>query len=68
MNKILIEHGKRKEIAKAFGVSGAAVTLALHGLRTGDLSRKIRHVAKTQYNGVELIPNNNQKTVSNENN
>lgn len=65
MNKILIEHGKRKEIAKAFGVSGAAVTLALHGLRTGELSRKIRHVAKTQYNGVELIPNNNQKTVSN---
>jgi len=56
MQKILTEYGTRQEIAKIFGVSGMAVTLALQGLRNSDLSKKIRHVALTQFGAVEMKP------------
>ncbi|GEM_PF-1268130 len=51
---IMVRHGKVKEIAKVFGISKTAVSLALRGHRKNDLTKKIRHVALTQFDGVEM--------------
>lgn len=53
---ISVGHGKAKEIAKVFGVSTGMVSMSLKGKRNGALALKIRYVALTQYDGVELTP------------
>lgn len=51
---IMVGHGKVKEIAKVFGVSKTAVSLALRDHRKNELTKKIRHVALTQFGGTEM--------------
>lgn len=51
---IMVEHGGVRKLAKAFNVSEAMISLSLRGKRTGELAKKIRHVAKEQYGGVEM--------------
>jgi hypothetical protein len=60
-NRIIVAHGANGKIAKAFGVTNAMVGKALHGRGDSDLSKKIRYVAITQYEGqeVQLAPQNN---------
>lgn len=53
---VMVEHGKMQEIAKAFGCTVAMVSYSLKGRRNGEMAKKIRHVALTQYDGVEMIP------------
>lgn len=54
-NKIVVEHGKRKDIAKVFNVTDAMVSKALSGQSTTELAKKIRYVAMTQYAGRETV-------------
>lgn len=53
---IMVEQGKIQEIAKAFGCHYSMVSHALKGNRNSPLAKKIRHVALTQYDGVEMVP------------
>lgn len=53
---IKVEHGKMQDIAKAFDCSVSMVGHALKGRRNSPLVKKIRHVALTQYDGVEMVP------------
>ncbi len=55
---ILVHRGKAKEIVKVFGVTKGMVSSSLRGHRNSELAKKIRHVALTQYGGVELEPVN----------
>jgi len=58
---IMVEHGNVKKIAKAFNCSLALVSLSLRGHRMGERAKKIRHVALTQYDGVEMVPVEKEK-------
>ena len=51
---IVVPYGKMREIAKAFGVDESMVSKSLRNKRNGDLAKKIRHVALTQFDGVEM--------------
>ncbi len=53
---IMVGHGKVSEIAKVFGCTNGMVSLSLRDRRKGDLAKKIRHVALTQFDGVEMKP------------
>jgi hypothetical protein len=53
-NRIVVQHGRCKLIAKAFNVTDAMVSKALSGKSSSELARKIRYVAKTQYGGREM--------------
>lgn len=55
---IMVAHGNVGKIAQAFNVSKALVSLSLRGHRLGDRAKKIRHVALTEYDGVEMMPVN----------
>lgn len=55
-NIIKVESGKLEEIMKVFKVSKPYVSMALNGKRNGELAKKIRHVALTQYDGQEFQP------------
>jgi hypothetical protein len=55
LNLIKLPRGKGVEIAKIFSCTPARVSQALNGKYSdSDLTKKIRHVALTQFNGVEL--------------
>lgn len=43
------------KLARIFGVTTAAVSRALCGVTTSELSKKIRHTALSQYGGKEMI-------------
>lgn len=58
---IMVEHGGLKKIAKAFNCTSAMVSMSLRGHRTGELAKKIRHVALTQYDGMEMMPVEKEK-------
>ena len=58
---IMVEYGSLKKIAKVFKVSVPMVSMSLRGHRMGELAKKIRHVALTQYGGVEMEPVNKTK-------
>jgi len=58
---ILVHRGNTKKIAAAFGVTKSMVSMSLRGHRMGELAKKIRHVALTQYGGVEMEPVNKTK-------
>jgi len=51
-----VSHEQRLQLMKAFGVSKAVVSYALNGRRSNATSKRIRHVALTQYNGYEVAP------------
>ncbi len=53
---IMVGHGNVGKIAKVFDVTKAMVSMSLRGRRKGDLAKKIRHVALTQFGGVEMKP------------
>ncbi len=53
-NRIVVQHGKSKEIARVFNVTDAMVSKALSGNSSSKLAQKIRHVAKTQFGGREM--------------
>ncbi|MDD4747121.1 MAG: hypothetical protein RBR35_07125 [Salinivirgaceae bacterium] len=55
LNLIKIPHGKGRRLARIFGCTPARVSQALNGnLPDNELTKKIRYVALTQYDGVEL--------------
>ncbi len=51
---IRVEYGKVRKIAKVFGCSESMVSESLSGYKNTTLSKKIRHVALTQFGGKEL--------------
>lgn len=53
---IMVAHGNMGKMANIFKCSIQFVSLALKGRRDSDLAKKIRHVALTQYDGVEMKP------------
>lgn len=57
----MVRYGDVRKLAKAFGVSEAYVSKSLRGHAGGDRARKIRHVAKEQYGGVEMQAVTNSK-------
>lgn len=52
--RILVKYGSVRKLAKAFGVSESLVSQALRGQQNGEKAKKIRHVALSQYGGVEF--------------
>lgn len=52
----MVRYGGVRKLAKVFGVSEAYVSKSLRGHAGGDRARKIRHVALTQFEGVEMEP------------
>lgn len=53
---IMVGHGKVREIARVFKITESMVSMSLRGKRDTELAKKIRHVALTQYGGVEMKP------------
>jgi hypothetical protein len=51
---IAVGYGKVRKIAKAFNCSESMVSKSLNGYKDNELSKKIRHVALTQFGGVEM--------------
>lgn len=60
-NIIMVRYGGVRKLAKVFGVSEAYVSKSLRGHAGGDRARKIRHVALTQMDGMEMEQVNNDK-------
>lgn len=58
---IMVEHGGVRKLAKVFGLSEGFVSKALRGKKGGTNAKKIRHVAKEQYGGVEMQAVTNSK-------
>lgn len=56
LNPIRVSGGKGKVIAKAFRCTPARVSQALNGKFDTELTRKIRHVALSEYDGIEMVP------------
>ncbi len=54
LNRIYVEHGKGKQIAKALGCTPEFVSTALAGKKNTKLAKKVRYVAMKQYNGKEI--------------
>lgn len=52
--KIVISHGDGMKIATSFNCTREMVSKALNFKKNSLLARKIRFVAKEQYNGVEV--------------
>ncbi len=52
--KIIVPHGSGKKLSKIFKCSEGTVSDALSGHYDSELSKKIRHVALTQFEGVEM--------------
>ncbi len=58
VNIIMVKHGVQDAIAKVMNCTPQYVSLALNGHRTNGKAIKIRHIALTQYKGVEMQPVN----------
>ncbi len=54
LNRIVLEQGATKEIAKLFGCTNATVTNATRGYTDSYLIRQIRQVAIKQFGGIEV--------------
>ncbi|WP_168354586.1 hypothetical protein [Palleniella muris] len=54
MKRIILEYGKIAEIAKVMDCTRTMVSLSLNYRKNSFLARKIRHVAKTQFEGIEV--------------
>jgi len=50
---IEVPHAKRKELIAVCGATYPTVRKALNGFQETKLAKKIRHVALTQFDGVE---------------
>lgn len=50
---IKVPHTKRKELMKACGATYPTIRKALDGFSETELTRKIRYVALTQFDGIE---------------
>lgn len=50
----MVDYGVVRKLAKAFNISESYVSRALRYDRDGDRAKKIRHVALTQYDGLEM--------------
>ncbi len=65
LNLIKVPRGQGIKIAKVFGCTPARVSQALSGDYAGSkLTIKIRHVALTQFDGVEYTPFESEKEQS----
>lgn len=53
---IMVGYGKVRKIAYVFGCSESMVSKSLHGHKNNELAVKIRHVALTQFGGIEMQP------------
>ena len=53
MKEVVVKHGMRDELAKAFDVSTTTIRNALKGRTNSELSRRIRVLAK-QKGGAEI--------------
>lgn len=54
LNRIWVEHGVGRKLAKVFDCTIVMVSYALNGKKNTELAKKIRHTALTQYNGKEI--------------
>ncbi len=61
LNPIFVKHGVQHEIAKALECTPQYVSLALKGKRCRDKALKIRYVALSEFNGVEIALTDEQK-------
>lgn len=52
--RIVVSHGDVVQIARSMGCTYEWVSKALNFKRDSLLARKIRHVAKEQYGGIEI--------------
>lgn len=52
--RIVVEHGDMRKIAASMGCTREMVGKALRFDKNSILARKIRHVAKEQYGGIEI--------------
>lgn len=60
-NPILVKKGVQTQIAEVMTCSQPYVSLALKGLRHKDKALKIRHIAISQFNGLEIPLTEEQK-------
>lgn len=56
LNLIKVSKEDRQKLMKIFGVGKGTISMALNGYRDSETSKKIRHTALTQFNGIELAP------------
>lgn len=61
LNPIFVKHGVQYDIARALDCSPQYVSLALKGRRQKDKALKIRYVALSQFDGVEVALTEEQK-------
>lgn len=54
LNKILVVHGDRKKLMQKLNTTYPTVRGALSGNSDSEISKKIRHLALTEFNGVEM--------------
>ncbi len=54
--KIIVPYGSRRKMSKIFKCSEGTISDALSGHYDSELTKKIRHVALTQFEGVEMAP------------
>lgn len=54
MKRIVLEYGKINEVAKVMCCTREMVSKSLNYKSNSFLARKIRHVAKTQFGGIEV--------------
>lgn len=60
-NPILVKKGVQTQIAEVMNCSQPYVSLALKGLRDKDKAIKIRHIALSEFNGLEIPLTEEQK-------
>ena len=54
MKRIILDYGKCSALARSMQVTRETVSRALSYKKNSELARKIRYVAKTQYDGIEI--------------
>ena len=52
--KIVLEYGNVAKIAKVMSCTPRMVSMAVNFKKNSQLARKIRHVAKEQFGGIEV--------------
>lgn len=58
---MMVEHGGVRKIARAFNLSEPFVSMVLRGKKGGTTAKKILHVAREHYGGVEMQAVTNSK-------
>ena len=61
--KIVLDYGSQGNIAKLLGCTSDMVSRSLNFKKDTELARKIRHVALTQFGGIEVGGTGYEKSI-----